>query len=391
MSSSLNEVSLGEVVKLVIDYRGKTPLKLGGNWSPKGYRAISAKNIESGRLKNIDSIRFVDDDLYRRWMKDEVERNDILITSEAPFGEAILWNSDEKIVLSQRVFGLRLDEKIACPEYVYFYMQSYAYKAELEARATGSTVRGLRQPELLKTKILLPDIAVQKQIAKILGDLDQKIELNRRMNETLEQIGQVLFKKYFVDNPESESWEKKPLDEIADFKNGLACQKYPPSKNEKGLRVIKIREMSSGFTDSSDTVGADFPEDYIIENGDLLFAWSGTLMTKIWTEGKGALNQHIFRVTSEKYPKWFYYHWVDEHLKRFKMIAKSKAVTMGHIKRSHLSEVDVKVPPKEFFDIYDRSLSILLEKRTEVMIENNTLIDLRDSLLPKLISGEITV
>ena len=78
-------------------------------------------------------------------------------------------------------------------------------------------------------------------------------------------------------------------------------------------------------------------------------------------------------------------------MKRFKMIAKSKAVTMGHIKRSHLSEVDVKVPPKEFFDIYDRSLSILLEKRTEVMIENNTLIDLRDSLLPKLISGEITV
>lgn len=244
-------------------------------------------------------------------------------------------------------------------------------------------------PDFERLKFQVPPIEVQIKIAKILGDLDRKIELNRRMNETLEQIGQTLFKKYFVDNPESKGWDTKPLDEVADFKNGLACQKYPAAKGDQTLRVIKIKEMSSGFTTNSDVVGSSFPSDYIIENGDLLFAWSGTLMTKIWTEGPGALNQHIFKVTSNEYSKWFYYQWVNEHLERFVMIAKSKAVTMGHIKRSHLSEVNVKIPPKTYLKRFDGLLSSLLEQQTSIAVENNTLISLRDNLLPKLMSGEI--
>lgn len=313
-----------------------------------------------------------------------LEPGDIIVSARGTVGE--IAQLEKAMAFNQSCYGIRAKKNLD-QDFLYYLLKQKI--RELQSQAHGGVFNTITRETFDRIKIQYPDKDKQKKIAKILGDLDRKIELNRRMSETLKQIGQALFKKHFVDNPESEGWEKKSLDEIAEFKNGLACQKYPPSKNKKGLRVIKIREMSSGFTDSSDTVGADFPEDYIIKNGDLLFAWSGTLMTKIWTEGKGALNQHIFKVTSEKYPKWFYYHWVDEHLKRFKMIAKSKAVTMGHIKRSHLSEVDVKVPPKEFFDIYDGSLSILLEKRTEVMIENNTLIDLRDSLLPKLISGQI--
>lgn len=106
------EVTLGEITNLVIDYRGKTPLKLGSSWSDSGYRALSAKNIKTGQIVAEDSIRFVDEELYRKWMKDEVKKGDILITSEAPFGQIYYWDSDEKIVLSQRLFDVRLNDEV---------------------------------------------------------------------------------------------------------------------------------------------------------------------------------------------------------------------------------------------------------------------------------------
>ena len=142
---------LKEFVSLVIDYRGKTPLKLGLKWSDSGHRALSAKNIKTGHLVNLDSIYYGDSELYAAWMKDEVLRGDILITSEAPFGEVFFWDSDEKIILSQRLFCLRA--KNILPKYLYYAMTSSNFQSELVSRATGTTVTGLRQPELLKCKI----------------------------------------------------------------------------------------------------------------------------------------------------------------------------------------------------------------------------------------------
>ena len=153
MKSECKEYILKDIISVVIDYRGKTPAKLGGTWSQDGYRALSAKNIKNGFIVNEESIRFVDPVLYKEWMKEEIHRNDILITSEAPFGQVLLWDSDEKIVLSQRIFGLRVKEDFN-PFYVYYYMTSGLFQNELKARATGTTVTGLRQPELLKARIL---------------------------------------------------------------------------------------------------------------------------------------------------------------------------------------------------------------------------------------------
>ena len=175
---------LGDVVSLVIDYRGKTPKKLGGDWSSSGYRALSAKNIKTGKIVQEESIRFVDEKLYKIWMKDEVERGDILITSEAPFGQIYYWDSEEKIVLSQRLFALRIKDKFF-PKYIYYYMTSKDFQKELDGRATGTTVTGLRQPELMKCNIRYPSLMQQKEIAKILSSLDDKIDLNNAINRNL--------------------------------------------------------------------------------------------------------------------------------------------------------------------------------------------------------------
>ncbi len=179
-----SNVNLGSIVDRVIDYRGKTPAKLGGNWSVSGYRALSAKNIKAGKVVNPESIKFVDENLYSAWMKEEVQRGDILITSEAPAGEVYYWDSDEKIVLSQRLFCIRIKEGI-CAKHVYYYMQSVKFKNEIKARSTGTTVTGLRQPELLKCNLQLPDYNTQIRIASILSALDDKISINEKINDNL--------------------------------------------------------------------------------------------------------------------------------------------------------------------------------------------------------------
>ena len=184
MTSDWKELSLGEITALVIDYRGKTPKKLGGDWSESGYRALSAKNIKTGRIVQLDTIRYIDEEMYRKWMKDEVQRGDVLITSEAPFGQIFFWDSDEKIVLSQRLFCVRIK-----PEYdarfIYYYMTTPEFQGELDGRATGTTVVGLRQPELMKCVIRCPEFQKQKAIAAILSSIDERIITNEKINDNL--------------------------------------------------------------------------------------------------------------------------------------------------------------------------------------------------------------
>ena len=184
MPSDWKELALGEITELVIDYRGKTPKKLGGDWSESGYRALSAKNIKTGRIVHPDTIRYIDENMYRKWMKDEVQRGDILITSEAPFGQIFFWDSDEKIVLSQRLFCVRIKpEYDAC--FIYYYMTTPEFQGELDGRATGTTVVGLRQPELMKCVIRCPEIQKQKAISAILSSIDAKIIANEKINDNL--------------------------------------------------------------------------------------------------------------------------------------------------------------------------------------------------------------
>ena len=184
MTSDWKELALGDITELVIDYRGKTPKKLGGDWSETGYRALSAKNIKTGRIVQPDTIRYIDEEMYRKWMKEEVQRGDILITSEAPFGQILFWDSDEKIVLSQRLFCVRIK-----PEYdarfIYYYMTTPEFQGELDGRATGTTVVGLRQSELMKCIIHCPEIQEQKAISAILSSIDAKILANEKINDNL--------------------------------------------------------------------------------------------------------------------------------------------------------------------------------------------------------------
>jgi len=239
----------------------------------------------------------------------------------------------------------------------------------------------------------VPELSEQKQIAEILSSLDDKIELNRKINANLESLASSLFKKWFVDIGDElpKGWESKPLDEVADFLNGLALQKYPAESETDYLPVIKIRELNNGITDMTDKASTKIPSEYILKNGDIVFSWSGSLDVVIWCSGRGALNQHLFKVTSDRYPKWFYYQWIRNFLPTFQGIASDKAVTMGHIKRGHLTESIVLVPDEQSLSKMDELMSPIIETVINNSVEIQNLMVIRDSFLPRLMSGKIRV
>lgn len=183
------------------------------------------------------------------------------------------------------------------------------------------------------------------------------------------------------------------LSEIADYLNGLAMQKFRPKENEVGLPVLKIKELRQGSCDESSELcsPSTIKPDYIIRDGDVIFSWSGSLLVYIWCGGTCGLNQHLFKVTSQKYDKWFYYLWTKHHLDRFIFLAADKATTMGHIKREELDKAEVIIPNTEVYSKLTMTLSPIIDKIINTRIENRKLACLRDSLLPELISGNISV
>lgn len=297
-----------------------------------------------------------------------------------------------------------------CSHHYLFYALRYHRKDFLRL-ASGGAQRNLSGTLIRNFKIKAPSIEEQEAIGRVLAALDNKIALNRRTNQMLEAMARAIFKAWFVDfeavgrwspSPSAftngvmdrflpRGWSQQPLDSIADFLNGLALQKYPANNGEEFLPVIKIAELRRGETTNSDRAGLDVPSDYVVDDGSVLFSWSGSLEVVVWTGGRGALNQHIFKVTSDKYPKWYYLYWLKEHLSGFRMIAADKATTMGHIQRHHLSEALVNVPPCDILQQADRLMDPLLEKQIKNNLESRTLATIRDALLPKLLSGEIRV
>ena len=325
--------------------------------------------------------------------------------------------------LGQRQVLLRPDTTRVNGRYVFYAMQSQDVQHQIGwNEGTGSTVSNLRIPVLKSLQIPIPSRVEQNAIAHILGTLDDKIELNRRMNQTLEAMARALFKSWFVDFdpvrakaegrdpglpphiadlfPDSfeasglgeipRGWRVQSLDTVARFVNGLALSKYP-AKNGCSLPVIKIAQLRAGHTRGADVASAELDPDYIVEDGDVLFSWSGTLECVIWAGGTGALNQHIFKVTSAEYPKWFYYFWIHHHLPEFRHIAAGKATTMGHIQRHHLSDAKVLVPPAKSLNVFSRLMEPWIDALLRRRIESRTLAALRDTLLPRLISGELRV
>ena len=212
-------------------------------------------------------------------------------------------------------------------------------------------------------------------------------------NHNLHNLAQELFNNNIVENAcRSSGWRSASLLDIAEYLNGLAMQKYPAINGEFSLPVLKIKELGQQACDAnSDRCTESIPEQFIVKDGDIIFSWSGTLLVDFWCGGKCGLNQHLFKVSSDMYPNWFVYFWTKHHLERFIRIAKDKAVTMGHIKRGDLGKAVVVIPEDAVMNKLNGEIAPLISECIERRIENRKLQSLRNSLLPKLMSGELKI
>lgn len=403
------EVKLEDITELIIDYRGKTPKKLNSSWSDKGYRAFSAKNIKTGKIVKKDSIRFVDKELYKKWMKDEVNKGDILITSEAPYGQVYYWDSDEKIVLSQRLFGIRTTNNVV-DRYVYYYMTSSFFQNELDSRATGTTVKGLRQPELLKCNVSLPSYKEQTAVANILSSLDEKIEVNNQINKTLENMAQELFKRWFLDfefpNEEGEpyqssggemveselgmipkGWKSYELRDFFKFVKGKKPKKIEEFEFPGSLKYLTIDVLSRKsllYASNEKMIEADKNNVLMVMDG----ASSGTVyygqkgivgstLAKLELTNNGLSNQFLLVA----------FKFLENDIKN-----RLTGSAIPHTDKEYTYRLKISLPDNN--RVYKQAHKIFQNFTDQIIIkkeENEKLKNIRDTLLPKLMSGEIRV
>ena len=380
--SEWKEYKLGDVCTELSDGLHKAPIfKEGGD-----YIFVNAKNIANGYIVDNDPTKKSTHDEYLRYSS-PLNNTTILYSIDGTIGNIALYRG-EKCILGKGACYINPNPQILDRMFLYYTLQSPHFNAYIDQMSTGSTIQHISLKTMRNYVFTFPSLDEQKRIASILSSLDDKIDLLNRENATLEAMAETLFRQWFIEDAK-EDWEEKPLSSIATFLNGLACQKYPPKNEIEKLPVLKIRELTNGIGADSDWATTDVGDEYIVHAGDVIFAWSASLMVKIWDGEDCILNQHLFKVTSDNYPKWFYFFWCKHHLNEFISIAQSHATTMGHIKRGDLDTAMVLVPSDDELQIMTVQMNSLLQKIENNSKQINTLTHTRDGLLPKLMFNEI--
>lgn len=358
-----------------------------------GVPFIMANNIVNGVI-DFDNCAFISEEQANTLRKGFAKPGDVLLTHKATIGRtAIVPDKYATIILTPQVTYYRVKKGID-NRYLKYYFDSPNFQKTLSDWAgSGSTRAYLGVTAQHELPIILPTYGEQKKIADILDILDKKIQINSAINQNLLQQARSIFAQEFLSFDKiPDGWEESSLIGIADYLNGLAMQKYRPKDDEQGLPVLKIKELRQGFCDSNcELCSPNVKPEYIVNDGDVIFSWSGSLLVDFWCGGSCGLNQHLFKVTSSKYDKWFYYSWTNHHLQKFAAIAEDMATTMGHIKREELAKAIVIVPSQSDYDRIGSLLAPLYDLVIANRKENQKLAMLRDELLPRLISGELDV
>jgi type I restriction enzyme, S subunit len=323
----------------------------------------------------------------------------------------VMQNKDEKIIVSPAYTTFEIiDSNQLDPEYLMMWFRREEFDRYAYFCCDSAVRGGFNWDELCDVKLPIPAITKQREIVNEYNAIINYMKLNEKLTKKLEETAQSIYRNWFVDfefpdengqpykssggkmvyaeNLDKEipyGWQVSGLSLIAEYLNGAAMQKYPPESNYDFMPVLKIRELNLGKTDDkSDRASLNIPENFKIKTGDVIFSWSGTLVIDIWTDGLVALNQHLFKVSSSKFSKWFYYLSTKYYIKEFIRIAEGNKTSMGHIKREHLDSSYVTYPGDDFKNTFDKYFDPIIEEIQHKKIENNLLSSLESLLLSKM-------
>lgn len=419
---------LEALVDDILDRRGVTPQKLGSQFVQEGHRVISAKVVKSGRIDlSTDEPRFVDTATYLKWMKTPLRADDVILTSEAPLGETAYIREDVDWCLGQRLFAIRTNKSLLYGRFLFYALQSEQVQRDLLARATGTTAQGIRQSELRLVPIPLPPLSEQRAIAHILGALDDKIELNRRMSETVEEMARALFKSWFVDfDPvcaKAEGRDPGLPKHIADL--------FPDSFEDselgeipKGWKVVALpdaievnptRQLRKGevapYLDMANMPTKGHTPDLVVDrpygsgmrfiNGDTLVARitpslenGKTAFVDFLADGQvgwGSTEYIVLRPKPPLPPEFAYCLARSTEFREFAIQSMTGSSGRQRVPAKSLAHYSMAKPTPEIAKQFGNVVKPLFARASECARESRILAALRDTLLPKLVSGELRV
>ena len=428
MAGEWKRVIVGEVCELIVDCVNKTA-PVVEEFTP--YKMLRTTNIKGGRIDR-EECRRVSQETFIKWTRRaDVRHGDVILTREAPLGEVGYVDFNDTVFLGQRLMQYRANRALLEPRFLLYSFLSKDLQNQFGAHeGSGSTVSHIRVGDCSKFELPLPPLPEQKAIAAVLGALDDKIELNRRMNATLEAMARALFQSWFVDFdpvrakldgrkpsgidadtaalfPASfqdsplghipTGWGTIPLYDTAQWVNGAAFKSEDFCAAGEGLPVIKIAELKDGIRAQTKWCKRDADPDQIIDTGDLVYSWSGSPDTSLeaflWSGGRGLLNQHIFKVISQTLAEKRFVYYLLQYLRPVLVeTARNKQTTgLGHVTIADMKRLLVCMPNKAVLAAFDRNIAPIFEKAFGNTLESRTLATLRDTLLPKLLSGELSV
>lgn len=384
--SDWGKTRIGNLCSTISDtYRGADPFVI----------LVNTSDVYDGEILNNE---LVENKNLKGQFKKTFLQDDILFSEIRPANKRFAYVDIEDTSLyiaSTKLMVLRADQNVVDPKYLFAILSSKDMLSELQMRAesrSGTFPQITFSGELAPIEIPLPDMDTQKKIVTVLDSIQQKIRTNKRIQEVLFEKAKALFEKEINQETRGDGWQKAHLTDIASYLNGLAMQKYRPLQDEEGIPVLKIKELRQGFCDAdSEMCSPSIKKEYVIKDGDVIFSWSGSLLVDFWCGGTCGLNQHLFKVTSENFAPWFYFAWTLHHLDAFKAVAAAKATTMGHIKRGDLEKAVVWIPPKDQYIVMEQQIAPLYELVIKLRMENKSLELLRDTITPKLISGQMDI
>lgn len=388
-------VALGDALDVLIDHRGKTPKKLGGDWTSSGHRVVSALNVKGSRIDD-NHHHYISPAMYASWMKVALKKGDVLLTSEAPTGEVAYVDRDRDWALGQRVFGLRAKAGLLDGRYLFYVLRAGDARHQLMSRATGTTVSGIRQSELVKVELDLPPIGEQRAIAATLGALDDKIESNRRAGALETELAIALL---------TEGTKRVRVGDVAEVNKGLS---YKGSGLNDGSSAHALPLLNLGnFT----TTGAlrreglkyytgDFKSRHRLRGWDLVVANTDlTQSREILGRGflladslNGSLHtHHTSHVRFHSRPDLVLVLWAQLQTPEFRDRAKGYATgtTVTALPAEAILDYEISVP--EELEASVTKARALIEYSWHLEAEASQLARLRDALLPELLSGRIRV
>lgn len=419
MPSAWPELLLGDIAAdVTVGHVGP----MASRYVHAGVPFLRSQNVRRLRL-DLTDVKFIPPDFHRQLSKSRLRPGDVVVVRTGEPGVCAVVPEELPDANCADLVIIRPGPRINARFLAYYVNEAAAH--HVASHLVGAVQQHFNVGAARILPIRLPSIAEQEAIVEVLGSLDDKIEQNRRTERALEGLARAIFKAWFVDfepvkakaagainfpgmraeafaalpdrlvdsriGPVPEGWALASLPQLATFLNGLALQKYPARGDGSDLPVIKIAELRKGSSVNADAANSDVPGQFVVNDGDLLFSWSGTLEVQRWFGGKGALNQHLFKVTPTRRPLWYVHHAILQHLPDFRTIASSKATTMGHIQRKHLDAALVAVPAESVLHTADELFSPIYALSARLRIENRALATLRDYLLPRLLTGEVRV